>query len=83
MNTRQPKKKPLVGELTLEEKEQDSLISSGRIVIEHVICEIKRCHIVKDIFRNTQDKFADLVMEIACGLYSFRTAFRTGEMPNA
>ena len=78
VHTRQPKKKPRGRELTLEEKEQNALISSVRIVVEHVICGVKRCRIVKDVFRNTRDKFADLVMEIACGLHNFRTAYRTG-----
>ncbi len=78
VDTRQPKKKPRGGELTAEEKEQNSLISSMRIVVEHVICGVKRCRIVKDVFRNTRDRFADLVMEIACGLHNFRTACRTG-----
>jgi hypothetical protein len=78
VHTRQPKKKPRGGELTQEEKEQNSLISSMRIVVEHVICGVKRCRIVKDVFRNTRDRFADLVMEIACGLHNFRTAYRTG-----
>ncbi len=78
VHTRQPKKKPRGRELTQEEKEQNSLISSVRIVVEHVICGVKRCRIVKDVFRNTRDKFADLVMEIACGLHNFRTAYRTG-----
>lgn len=77
VHTRQPKKKPRGGELTVAEKEQNSLISSMRIVVEHVICGVKRCRIVKDVFRNTRDRFADLVMEIACGLHNFRTACRT------
>jgi len=83
VNTRQPNKKPRGGELTVEEKEQNSLISRVRIIVEHVICGIKRCRIVKDVFRNMKDKFDDLVMEIACGLHNFRTAYRTGEIPNA
>ena len=78
VHTRQPKKKPRGRELTAQEKEQNSLISSMRIVVEHVICGVKRCRIVKDVFRNTRDKFADLVMEIACGLHNFRTAYSTG-----
>jgi len=78
VDTRQPKKKPRGGELTAEEKEQNSLISKLRIIVEHVICGIKRCRIVKDVFRNTKDKFDDLVMEIACGLHNFRTAHRIG-----
>ena len=80
--TRQPKKKPRGGELTDAEKAENSLISGIRIVVEHVICGIKRCRIVKDVFRNTKDKFDDLVMEIACGLHNFRTAYRTGEILN-
>jgi hypothetical protein len=82
VNTRQPKKKPRKGELTNEEKEENSLISKMRIIVEHVICGIKRCRIVKDVFRNTKDKFDDLVMEISCGLHNFRTAHRTGEILN-
>jgi len=82
VDTHQPKKKPRGGELTVEEKEQNSLISRVRIIVEHVICGVKRCRIVKDVFRNTKDKFDDLVMEIACGLHNFRTACRTGEMLN-
>lgn len=82
VSTRQPKKKPRGGELTQEEKEQNSLISTVRVIVEHVICGVKRCRIVKDVFRNTKDKFDDLAMEIACGLHNFRTAYRTGEMLN-
>jgi len=82
VNIRQPKKKPRGKELTMEEKEQNSLISSVRVIVEHVICGVKRCRIVKDVFRNTKDKFDDLVMEIACGLHNFRTAYRTGEILN-
>ena len=79
VDTRQPKKKPRGGELTAQEKEQNSLISRIRIIVEHVICGIKRCRIVKDVFRNTKDRFDDLVMEIACGLHNFRTEKRTAD----
>jgi len=79
VDTRQPKKKPRGGELTAEEKEQNSLISKIRIIVEHVLCGVKRCRIVKDVFRNTKDRFDDIVMEIACGLHNFRTACRTGD----
>jgi hypothetical protein len=78
VHTRQPKKKPRGGELSFEEKEQNTLISRIRIIVEHVICGVKRCRIVKDVFRNTKSKFDDLVMEIACGLHNFRTAYRPG-----
>ena len=45
------------------------LISSVRVVIEHVIAGVKRCRIVKDVLRLTKEGGSDLVMEIACGLH--------------
>ena len=72
----QPKKKPRGGDLTEEEKINNRLISSTRIVVEHVISGIKRLHIVKSVFRNTVDGFDDLVLEIACGLHNFRCECR-------
>lgn len=76
VETYQPKKKPKGKELTSEEKSENKIISSIRIVIEHIICGVKRCRIVKDIFRNTKRYFADQAMEIACGLHNFRTTLR-------
>ena len=72
----QPKKKPKGKELTSEEKAENKIISSIRILIEHIIAGVKRCRIVKDVFRNTKLDFADQVMEIACGLHNFRTTLR-------
>lgn len=72
----QPKKKPPFGELSDEEKTNNSLISSIRIVVEHVISGIKRLHIVKTVFRNTVEGFDDVVLEIACGLHNFRCECR-------
>lgn len=76
VNVHQPKKKPKGGELTEEEKETNSIISSIRVSVEHVIAGVKRCRIVKDVFRNTKDKYDNLVMEIACGLHNLRTEHR-------
>jgi len=76
VETFQPQKKPKGKELTPEQKEQNSLISSIRIVIEPIIAGIKRCRIVKDLFRNTKEKYDDLVMEIACALHNFRVDCR-------
>jgi hypothetical protein len=72
----QPQKKPRGGELSLLQKTLNSIISGVRIVVEHVIAGIKRCRIVKDVFRNTMERFDDLVMEIACGLHNFRVTLR-------
>lgn len=76
VNTIQPKKKPKGKELTSEEKEDNRLISSIRVVVEHVISGIKRLHIVKDVFRNTKEDYGDLVMFLACGLHNFRNSNR-------
>lgn len=73
VNIHQPKKKERGLELTPEEKEENRLISSVRVVVEHVIAGIKRCHIVKDVFRNTKADYEDEVMELACGLHNFRS----------
>ncbi len=63
-------------ELTQVDKFFNKLISSVRIVVENVICRVKRCRIVKDILRLSKENISDLVMEIACGLHNLRVAFR-------
>jgi hypothetical protein len=77
VETEQPKKKPRGKELSGRDKQRNRRISKLRIVVEHVIGGVKRCRIVKDILRNLKDGFADLVMEIACGLQNYRTACRS------
>ena len=72
----QPKKKPRGGELSAEDKAANRLISSVRVVIEHLIAGVKRCRVVKDVFRNTKSGFDDLAMELACGLHNYRTFWR-------
>lgn len=52
------------------------LLSSVRIIVEHVIAGVKRCRIVKDVFRLTTDGMSDMVMEIACGLHNLRVSCR-------
>lgn len=71
-----PKKKPPKKELSEEDKEHNRLISSVRIVVEHVISGIKRCRIVKDVYRNTKLHFDDVVMALSCGLHNFRSHHR-------
>jgi len=75
--TYQPKKKPRNGALSIADKLLNRAISSSRIVVEHVIAGVKRCRIVKDIFRNTRIGIEDLVLEIACGLHNFRQKLRS------
>ena len=73
----QPKKRVKGQELTVAEKTINRIISSSRIVVENVIAGVKRCRIVKDVFRNTKEHFDNLVMEIACGLHNFRVEYRS------
>ena len=70
--TYQPKKKPKGGELTQEEKVQNTAISSQRMGVEHSIGGAKVYRIVRDVFRNFKLGFDDVVMEIACGLHNLR-----------
>jgi hypothetical protein len=68
----QPHKKPRGQELTEEQKAENHAISHRRVRIEHIICSIKRCRIVKDTIRLWKDTVRDLVMAICCGLHNFR-----------
>lgn len=47
-----PMKSSKYKKLTEEEKNENKMKSSGRAVIEHAISGVKRCKIVKDIFRH-------------------------------
>ena len=80
VQTYQPKKKPRNHELNAAEKAENQMISSIRILVEHVIGSVKRCRIVHDVLRNTKAHFDDLVMEIACGLHNFRTMLRSNAL---
>lgn len=44
--------------------------------VEHVIAGIKRCRIIKDVFRLTKKGLSDVVMEIACALHNLRVSNR-------
>lgn len=74
--TWQPKKKPKGADLTAIDKMLNGLLSSARIIVEHVLAGVKRCRIVKDVLRNTKVGFTDAVMEIACGLHNLRVHYR-------
>ena len=68
----QPHKKARGGELTEEQKAENRAIARRRVLIEHIICSIKRCRIVKDTIRLWKDTARDMVMAICCGLHNFR-----------
>lgn len=62
--------------MTAGEKFSNRVISSVRIVVENVLCGVKRCRIVKDTLRLTKENVSDVVMEVACGLHNLRVTFR-------
>jgi hypothetical protein len=62
--------------LTAGEKFRNRVVSGVRIVVENVLCGVKRCRIVKETFRLTTAALSDVVMEIACGLHNLRVIFR-------
>jgi hypothetical protein len=74
--TLQPRKKPKGKELGIADLFINRLISSIRIRVEHMIASVKRCRIVKDVFRNTKEGMSDLVMRVARALHNWRISFR-------
>ena len=74
--TWQPQKKPKGRDLSLADTFLNSLLSTARIVVEHTLAGVKRCRILKDVFRNTKLGFTDLAMQVACALHNLRVTFR-------
>jgi hypothetical protein len=72
----QPTKKSRGHPLSVEDQHLNALLSSARIVVEHTLSGVKRCHLVKDVFRNTKVGFTDTVIEVACALHNLRVHFR-------
>jgi len=72
-----PHKKPKNGELTQQQKQENTEISRIRVPVEHVMAGIKRLNIIKEKIRLRIQYVRDLVMLIACGLHNLRTDART------
>lgn len=69
-NTLIPKKATKGKPLTLHDREENKLISSFRVVVEHAIAGIKRFGVVSQTLRNRKAYFDDLVMELSCGMWN-------------
>ncbi len=67
-----PHKKPSKKELTVEQKEQNTLHAQKRVCNEHTMKGIKRIRIVKDILRLDPYAYADKLFINACSLHNFR-----------
>jgi hypothetical protein len=68
----QPFKKPRGGTLSKMQRWFNRYVSRIRITVEHAICGVKRCRILKDRCRNYSIQFRDEVVEICTGLHNFR-----------
>lgn len=67
MPVKATKNKPL----TYEQKQNNRLISSFRVVSEHAIGGFKRFRAATDIYRNKLKNFDDLLTEVSIGLWNF------------
>jgi hypothetical protein len=67
-----PIKKEKGCELIKEEREYNKIHSAKRILIEHVICRLKKYRIMNDVFRNRLIRY-DRVSDIVSGLVNYRT----------
>jgi hypothetical protein len=66
-----PHKKPKNGSLTLEQRQENTVISQLRVKIEHTIRRLKRFQAVADIYRNHSSELADKFILIAAGLSNY------------
>lgn len=70
-NTVMPAKATKNKPLTYEQKQQNKLISSIRVVSEHAIGGFKRFKAASDVYRNKLTNLDDLLTEVSIGLWNF------------
>jgi hypothetical protein len=68
-NIMMPKKKPKNGKLTIEEKEENKVISALRMPIENVFAGLKRMNCLYDVYRNRNGQ-DDTFIFLASGLWN-------------
>jgi len=66
-----PDKKPRIRELCKTKKERNTRKSRTRVLVEYVICGVKRFRITTDVFRNKLKGSDDKAMLIPCGLWNY------------
>lgn len=69
-NTSMPKKKSKKRPLSNEEKRKNHVLSSQRVLNEHVIGKVKRFKIVADKYRNRRKRFG-LRFNLISGIYNY------------
>lgn len=78
----EPHKKPRNGELTSDQKSENQIIASVRVVVEHAIGGVKRCRIVKEAIRLYNYWIRDMIIETCTALHNFRVNSRGGNQPH-
>ena len=66
-----PHKKPKKKELTLEQKAENKVLASKRIVVEHALAGLKRYRILSDRLRMHDFGFYDVILGVCAGLWNF------------
>lgn len=74
-NVVMPKKGTKKHPLSVTDKENNRIISSFRVVVEHAIAGIKRFRILTDVLRNKIGLFDDMIMEVASGLWNYHLRY--------
>ena len=70
LKTRKPKKKSKKSPLTKIEKKSNKLISSDRVMVEHVIRKIKVFRIMGERYRNRRRRFG-LRLNLIAAIYNY------------
>jgi len=76
-NTLIPKKNTKKHPLTAEEKEDNKIISSFRVIVEHAIGGIKRYNCLRHPYRNKKAYFDDKLILISAGLWNYHLSLST------
>ena len=70
-----PYKKKRGKELTISQKKWNKLQCNIRINVEHVIAQIKKFRINREVFRNKLCRY-DVISEIVCGIVNFKIRWK-------
>lgn len=74
-NTLIPRKKTRAHPLTEEDKQENRLISSFRVIVEHAIGGMKRYQSMQHPYRNRKPRLDDLFSLLSAGLWNYHLAF--------
>lgn len=76
-NIQIPKKRSKHNPLTIQDKGNNRVISSIRVLSEHAICGIKRMKAASDIYRNKRPNLDDIFMLVSAGLWNYHLKMAT------